>query len=384
MARSYSINNEIIYLKVENAYAVWFKASRSFLMIEEPAFYMLKLLLKHISLEKIIQNFSNRYQNPVSEVRPFVIEINQHLQQYLSPSKKEIFVEKESDDDHFPNKSYYTEKAYSINNLGLTICYGDKELEYVIHPLIAQHETDKNDKSGHLFEIYRLSEKLFLKVNGEVIETLNFEETGYLKAAVLLKLLGILYGIESENWMMTVHAAAVTDGDSAIVFPAMAGSGKSTLATLLHAHGFSLLSDDFLAVDIPNKHVYQLPVAATIKQGSFDVLTPHYPELNEIVLERAYTGKQVRYLPVSNSINTNKGFAAKNFVFVTYSEDNTFSFEKVSKKKALQSLLEETWVNPTPSIVTEFFNWFDKTTFFELKYTKTSDALGVVSSLFKR
>jgi hypothetical protein len=182
--------------------------------------------------------------------------------------------------------------------------------------------------------------------------------------------------------MLTLHAAAVTDGTRAIVFPAKAGSGKSTLSALLHAHGFQLLSDDFLAMDFNHQKIYPLPVAATIKEGSMDVLSPFYPELRQIPVEHAYTGKQVRYLPVNRKFNSNEGYLAKHFVFITYLPDSPCLFNQVPKKLALQSLLEETWVNPTPSSVKEFFKWFDKTKFFELKYSETSDAIEVVSKLF--
>jgi hypothetical protein len=47
-------------------------------------------------------------------------------------------------------------------------------------------------------------------------------------------------------------------------------------------------------------------------------------------------------------------------------------------------MLIETWVNPIPSAVAEFFNWFDKTKFYALKYRKTSDALDVVKMLFDK
>ena len=383
MSKSFRLNDRIRYLKVENAYAVWFKASHNFLMIEEPAFYILKLILKNIPLDEISHSFSIRYNNPLSEVKDFVSELNQNFQQYLNPSKKETTNVNNLSNIQFQTNRYYAEKTYSVSNLILKIKYGDQDLKDVIHPLIYHLENNNNLTPNYVFETFRQSNKLFFKVDSNLIEELNFEETGYLKAAVLLRLLGILHGIKPENWMMTVHAAAVTDGNSAIVFPAMAGSGKSTLASLLHAHGYNLLSDDFLAMDVIKKKVYNLPVAATIKEGSFDVLSPHFPELNDISLERAYTGKQVRYLPINNSLETNIGFEAKKFVFVSYSEGKPLTFKKVSKKIALQSILQETWVNPNPSVVTEFFKWFNKTQFYEMKYAKTSDALKIVNKLFK-
>lgn len=383
MSKSSSSNDKIIYTKVENAYAVWFKASRIFLMIEEPAFYILKLFLKNTPQDEISHKFSIRYNTPIADVKNFVLEINQTFGQHLIPFEKESLSASDLSYTQFQCKKFYSEKTYSFNNLLIKISYGDRELEDVIHPLVAHFKFDKQSSPNHLFEIFRHSDKLFFKANGNFVEELKINETGYLKAAVLLRLLSILHEVKHEHWMMTIHAAAVTDGSSAVVFPAMAGSGKSTLAALLHAHGFNMLSDDFLAMDVINKSIYQLPVAATIKDGSFDVLSPYFPELNDISLEKAYTGKEVRYLPINNSLNTKVGFMAKKFVFITYCAGEPLKFEMVSKKIALQALLHETWINPIPSVVTEFFDWFNKTQFFELKYSKTSDALKIVKGLFK-
>ena len=383
MSKSFSLNDKIIYIKVENSYAVWFKASRIFLMVEEPAFYILKLIIKNVQLDKIVNQFSIRYKIPLEEVSNFVLELDKKFQQYLNNPEAESGNTSDSLNNQNQNIRFYAKRTYSVNDIVLKINYGDSELEDVIHPLISHLENQKSTVPNHFFEIFRLGEKLLVKFDGDIFEKFNYNETGYLKAAVLLKLLGILYGIKHENWMMTIHAAAITDGNSAIVFPAMAGSGKSTLATLLYAHGFNLLSDDFLAMDTISKNVYPLPVAATIKEGSFDVLSPHFPELNDIILQRAYTGKQVRYLPIDNLLNVNTGFMADKFVFINYSQGKPLRFERVTKKTALQTLLNETWVNPIPSSVKEFFNWFDKTKFFELEYSKTSDALKIVKKLFK-
>jgi hypothetical protein len=384
MSKSYNLQGKIVYFKIENAYAVWFKETHKFLMIEEPAFYILKLILKNVTTEEIAKNCSIQYKIPISEVRKFVAEIEQNLHQYLNSDRKGQSTEKASTTNILPTQAFYAEKTYSIKNQVLSIYFGDKGLKEVIHPLISHHEIEKQTNPNHLFQIYRVADELFLSVDSDFIETFESAETGYLKAAVLMQLLGILYEVEHKDWMMTIHASAVTDGDSAIVFPATAGSGKSTLAALLQAHGFKMLSDDFLAMDLINKKIFHLPVAATIKNGSLNVLTPYFPELKDISEERAFTGKQVRYLAINNSFGAKEGFEARNFVFVNYSLDKTFKFEEVTKKLAIQRLLEETWINPKPSPVSEFFKWFDKTKFYELRYSETTDAVAVVTQLFKQ
>ena len=377
------LNEHIICTEVEDSFAVWFGASHKFMMLEEPAFFVLQQIIENKTVEEIVQECVGRYQNPVKESQQFVSEVYQITQQYIALPENSIHEETDSFIDRNSGTDFYSEKFYVIGNSFFNINYGDAGLEAVIHPLISHFEVTKNEIALFRFDINRNSDKLFFKVDGDILETLKSDETGYLKAAVLLKFLEILYGIEKGDWMMTLHAAAATDGNCAIVFPAKAGSGKSTLSALLNSHGFKLLSDDFLAMDFNHQKIYPLPVAATIKEGSVDVLSLFYPELRQIPVEHAYTGKQVRYLPVNKKFTPNEGYLAKYFVFITYLPHSPCLFNEVPKKVALQSLLEETWVNPTPSSVTEFFNWFDKTKFFELKYSKTSDAIKIVTKLFK-
>lgn len=376
------LNEHTICYEVEDAFAVWFGASRKFMMLEEPAFFVLKQLTENKPIEVISMECVERYQNPLEQCQLFVSEVYLITMQYLA--LPEINIHKETDlFRQISETDFYSEKYYILGNSIFNIKYGDEGLEAVIHPLISHFEVTKNEFPHHRFDIIRNSDKLFFQVDGDILETLKCDETGYLKAAVLLKFLEILHGVGKDDWMMTLHAAAVTDGNSAIVFPARAGSGKSTFAALLHAHGFQLLSDDFLAMDTIRKCIYHLPVAATIKAGSMDVLTPYYPGLNDIPDEKAYTGKQVRYLPINNSFTQNKEYLAKHFVFIAYLPDSPCLFNEVTKKVALQVLLEETWVNPIPSNVTKFFEWFNKTKFFELKYSKTSEAVEVIAKLFK-
>lgn len=384
MGKTGRLSEQILFLKVEEAFAVWFGASRKFMLLEEPAFYVLKRIIHNIAPETIAVQCFKRYKNPIENCRQFVSEIQeiilphlnsdiQHFEEQFSPLSVTV-----------PERNFHSVRTYFMNGLTFRIKYGDKGLEAVVHPLIFQFENDENHILFHEFEIFRNSEKLFLMVENEIAETLESGQTGFLKAAVLLKFMELCYGKRNDDWMMTLHASAVTDGNRAVIFPARAGSGKSTLSVLLNAHGFSLLSDDFIAMDFLDKKVYSLPVAATIKEGSMKVLSPFYPELAGIQAEQAYTGKQVRYLPVNKLFTPKNGYPVKHFVFISYSQGSACRFGEISKKEALRILLEETWINAKPKVVVEFFKWFDKAVFFELWYSVTSEAVAVISKLFKQ
>jgi hypothetical protein len=211
------------------------------------------------------------------------------------------------------------------------------------------------------------------------------DNSHFLRGAVSQKLFGVLYGVADQDWMVTLHSAAVSDGQTAIIFPAQAGSGKSTISALLQAHGFTVLSDDFNAINRNNGFVYRIPLAISVKEGSLKTLEQFYPELSDILPDKASTGKVVRHLPVENNkIGFRNEFPVKAFVFVRYSEAESFIFEEIEKREAIQTLLPETWVNPDPENVARFFDWFDEIRFYRLQYANYEDAINAIELLFKK
>ena len=376
-------DDKIIYIEVDDALAVWFKPSQSFLILEEPAFFVLDLYLNGTSFQDIVQQFCEKYHHKQNEVIPFVKDLIFEFNKLLREPKTKSQISDSINPPKIGFKDYFSIRYYKIGELKLKISYGDKGIEFIIHPLISHFEIFKEPQKFKSYQIYKREDLFIFQVNNKITDRFHDSETGYLKAAFLLSLLSELHHVKPEHWMMSLHASAVSHGESALLFSAAAGSGKSTFAALLNANGYNILSDDFLAMNIKNKKIYQLPVAATIKSGAYPILLPYFPELEKLSLEKAYTGKHVRYLPLKGNLNSETGFSANKLVFINYQKGQSFSFKKVSKRKAFQTLLEETWVNPLPNHVKEFFNWFKETQFFEMNYSEFPDALEKVNKLIK-
>jgi hypothetical protein len=185
------------------------------------------------------------------------------------------------------------------------------------------------------------------------------------------------------DWMGMLHASGIVCNNEAVLFSAAAGSGKTTISALLKAHGYGYLSDDFIAVDMQG-NAYPFPAAISVKEGAVDVLSEFFPELKTTGTEQTFIGKTVHYLPVFNlGENSRQGTPVKAFVFVQYSPDKNFEFEPVEKSRALQILLQETWVNPNPESVQCFLDWIDQTLFFRLTYSATNEAIKAVEKIYK-
>jgi hypothetical protein len=181
--------------------------------------------------------------------------------------------------------------------------------------------------------------------------------------------------------MCTLHSSGVHFNNKAIVFSAAAGSGKSTVSAILKASGLGYISDDFIAAT-PDGNVYPFPASISVKEGSFAVLSKYYPELGDKELEKASTGKMVRYLPANNySTELKNGIPVTGFIFVEYQAKSDFCLNAVSKKEAVQLLLKETWVNPKTEFVTAFFNWIEKTNFYRMTYSDNETMISTIKDM---
>ena len=362
--------------------AVWFAASRSFVLFEKPAWEVFTQYVNECPVGEIVEYFMSGYNVSKEECQQFVDEIISGIDRLNDPANmvyQSPELRLEYDQVEF---RLFSEKSYLIGNELVCFRYGSEWLMNCFHPAMAHLNTNLQI-TGHLFEVFEHGDLLILRYNGKAIEAFSSEDSHYLRGAVSQKLFGVLYHIADEDWMVTLHSAAISDGQSAIIFPAEAGSGKSTLSALLQAHGFTVLSDDFNAINRNNGFVYRLPLAISVKEGSLETLAPFYPALRNIAPEKASTGKVVRHLPVENNKpGSETAFPVKAFVFVKYSEDEPFVFEEVEKREAIQSLLPETWVNPDPDNVAKFFKWFDKIRFYRLQYANYQDAMNAIELLF--
>jgi len=73
----------------------------------------------------------------------------------------------------------------------------------------------------------------------------------------------VLPRVLSQRGLLVLHAGAVRVGNHAIAFLGDTGSGKSTLTASFHAAGYSLLSDDGLAVK--NEGLWALPTYPSLR-----------------------------------------------------------------------------------------------------------------------
>ena len=71
-----------------------------------------------------------------------------------------------------------------------------------------------------------------------------------------------------ERRHLLIHASAVERNGQAVIMPGDSGSGKSTLAALLGEHGWRLLADEFVMIDMASGMVLPFPRAISLKNSA--------------------------------------------------------------------------------------------------------------------
>jgi hypothetical protein len=383
MQQTQAISPDTVIRKLSQSYATWFQPSKSFVLLEEPAYDVLRLYTEGQSADRIISLCTDKYGHLEENIPAFTNEMIEMFQHFNHPENA-VSVSLDHSVIKSVPASVFSVKTYKIGDKTVSVQYQNEFLESSIHPLFAHLADSVSPIAAHKIELFENSRFFFFRYNGQIVDVFKKKHLEYFTGSVKQQIYSTLYNRDYSSWMMALHASGIIKNNQAILFSAAGGSGKSTISAMLKAHGYGYLSDDFIAAD-ENGAVYPFPAAISVKEGAAERLSEFYPELKEMNSERAFTGKQVRYLPVHNQDEISEApYPVKALVFVSYKKSAPFVFEEVEKKEALQILLEETWVNPKAENVSRFFSWVDKTPFFRLQYSETAQALEATEKLFAR
>src|SRR5690606_33142888 len=132
-----------------------------------------------------------------------------------------------------------------------------------------------------LFELFKSQDMIVFRFNGEVKGTWKKDETHLVKGLIFMYLINVIHGKTEADWLMTVHASAISNGRKTILFSAPPNHGKTTIAALLQNRGYKLISDDFVPIDRNSLKAYPFPIAMSVKQTSMDLLASLFPGLEQ-------------------------------------------------------------------------------------------------------
>lgn len=371
--------------ELENTRLVWLKTLNRYLQLEEPAYLVFQQFKEGKSATEISLRCEEQYGIPGKEARRFVSEIEYRIQNlYLEFQEPEN--PRQTDENLVPDINSLSERYLGISGKLFRFSFGDREMERNIFPLFSHLETIPDPRNCDLqVEFLRYKRKACMRINRKDMYAWPFKQMHRLKGELSMQMLNVIHEKIRGEWMGVIHAASVSLGRSAVMFPAQSGGGKSTLASLLMAHGCSLLSDDFTPLALKSGQVHFFPGSISLKSGSIPLLNTYFPELmdaREILSPSKNTA--LRYLkPKQSGYQSNVGFQVKSVVFVQYDSQKACELEQISKLSALNDFLKESWLPDDARVAERFLDWFFDLPCYRLHYGDNREAVKTILSLLE-
>lgn len=180
----------------------------------------------------------------------------------------------------------------------------------------------------------------------------------------------LLTAYAATDCMVAIHAAALVHRGACILLAGAPGSGKSTLGAALARSGLIYLTDELALVAAGTSRIRGAPVSLSIKHGSWPLLSPLYPGLDELPIYRQ-DGETLRYLPPPTSQAEMGEYPAKWLIFPIYAKGEPAQLRKLnSRAEILYRLAEAGYATPQPldeACLGEIIDWLSGIDCYELR-----------------
>jgi hypothetical protein len=180
-----------------------------------------------------------------------------------------------------------------------------------------------------------------------------------------------------------LHAGAVASRQHAIVMPAVSGSGKSTLTAALVASGLAYLSDDVVPLDGRTLGVLPVPLASSLKQGSWSVLAARFSDLDRLPTH-CDGGRARRYLDLSARARgvAEGGVPVRALLFPRYRPSAATRLQTLSPGQALERILQaRCWISLDRLDLAKTLQWARGTPAYGMEFRSVDDAISLTHEL---
>ena len=278
---------------------------------------------------------------------------------------------------------YQHERRYQLLETVIRIRFSESGMEHIAHAVFA-HLSVSNDEPYDLsLDIYRSTDGYILYCNGELVEPCVTEEE-------LAPLLHAYAGGETysrANYLIAIHAAAISNGKECVVLPAKSGNGKSTLTGALIGSGLQYCTDELVLLKRQTHTVQAVPVGIALKPGSWPLLKSFHPELEDLPVFLRPDGKHARYLlPEKQALSndTARCYTVHSLVFPVYNPEHTTNLNRISSADALCRLAEAGYDMEgglDRERVTELVGWIGGINCYELHVNDLQEAVSRIAEL---
>jgi hypothetical protein len=374
------------FIQVEDTYVVWLAGPNRFLQLKEPAFFVFNQWGSGIDRNAISNECALRYDLPQEEACRFVAEILDEIEQLFSSRNEGKNQADNSASKHLAFPPPFSTRNYTIFGKILCLTYGDEELEELFHSQFSQYETATQGSEFPVTLIVHFQDgHYYFNLNGGNFHQFPEKDYEQFVGAIFMQILQTMHGKELSEWMAVIHASGVTNGMDTIIFTGSPGSGKSTLAALMMAHGYPVISDDFVPVALNSPEVFPFPAAISAKKGSWPLLKHHFPMVEGMGKTNSPDEEDPveLFIPFPGNSRDSAPSRAKAIVFVKYDPSVECSISIESNLASMNDFLKQTWIASNPDAVTRFMEWYFNLPVFSLVYSDSEKAVLAMKDLLE-
>jgi hypothetical protein len=270
-------------------------------------------------------------------------------------------------------------RIYALFKAAFSIDFYSSEIETIIQAVLGHCECSATAEPVDLFEVHIDQSDYCLKKNG--IEVARENSPHSLRHALIYEAAKSSY--PDFEWLIFLHAGAVSDGKRCILMPGFPGCGKSTLTAALALEGFHYLCEDIAPIARKSWSVAPVRTRICLREGGWLALKQKYPDLKTFQGGHRW-GKQLRYLTPPDGQTSTTRLPVHCIVFPEYAAEAEFQLAPVSSEEILARLIQTgAWFSDPQDEdrIKELLTWIESTPGYHLRYQHSEEAIATIRHL---
>jgi hypothetical protein len=271
------------------------------------------------------------------------------------------------------------ETTFHFPRFSVRIRYDSQEITDLMAPILGYLADSSVEDADHVMDIVANDDGYLIIADNRVVETANSPADAVVMAFREITELGC----RREDWLVILHSGGVAWQGQGIVLPSSGGAGKTTLTAALIQYGFDYINDDVIPLERGTGNLIPVPVNLCIKSGSWPLLQPLYPGLEQL---RCFgrNNLQVKYLPPPAAAIGARSHTPRYLIIPSRIDGTAPILESVSPAEGLRAIIEGESLLPQPlkpADVKELTEWVDNLICYRLTYDKLEPAVQAIARL---
>ncbi len=260
--------------------------------------------------------------------------------------------------------------------------FSHQEIEELFTPVFAHLECSCSNQPV-IFDVVKIDNQFLMVTDGLIIDV--FSNPAEITPRLSYHVVDSAY--RKIDFLIAIHAAALSLGNGCVVFPGSFGVCKTTLSADLIKAGFKYFTDDTAILDRKTLSIVAVPVCLRIKEGSWETVEEMFQQSLSVTVHGSSDGRKIRYLaPPEGSFA--QGMVVGNFVkalvFPEYSPESRTSIQPISRLDAVHRLQEcgyDVGACLNKAKVVELLDWIKDVDCYEMNIGSLSEATSIVRRL---